>query len=120
MFSFPVTNTIKDGHTIKEFVEQYVKLVTDPDLSEFQKVLEMKGLRKLDQTAYLEIFKTVAPSAVASASDSEPAGSPAKAVAGHLDIEAAAATMAATGTAASGEESRIKKLERLIKQGFDR
>ena len=100
----------------KEFVEQYVKLVTDPDLSEFQKVLEMKGLRKLDQTAYLEIFKMVAPS-VKPASDSEPAGSPAKAA--GPDIEAAGASLA-TGTAATGEESRIKKLERLIKQGFDR
>ena len=101
----------------KEFVEQYVKLVTEPDLAEFQKVLEMKGLRKLDQTAYLEIFKTVAPSvaSAAAASDTEPTGSPVKA-----EIEAAASSSLAPAGTATGEESRIKKLERLIKQGFDR
>ena len=102
----------------KEFVEQYVKLVTEPDLAEFQKVLEMKGLRKLDQTAYLEIFKTVAPSvasAAAVASDTEPTGSPVKAA-----IEATASSSLAPAGTATGEESRIKKLERLIKQGFDR
>merc|ERR1719259_1259533 len=100
----------------KEFVEQYVKLVTEPDLAEFQKVLEMKGLRKLDQTAYLEIFKTVAPSvASVAASDTEPTGSPVKA-----EIEATASSSLAPAGTATGEESRIKKLERLIKQGFDR
>ena len=62
----------------KEFVEQYVKLVTEPDLTEFQKVLEMKGLRKLEQTPYLDIFKTVAPVVTAVVSDTSAPGSPVK------------------------------------------
>ena len=49
------------------------------------------------------------------ASDTEPTGSPVKAA-----IEATASSSLAPAGTATGEESRIKKLERLIKQGFDR
>lgn len=103
----------------KDFVEQYVKLVTEPDLTEFQKVLEMKGLRKLEQAPYLDIFKTVAPTATAAAAVvSDTSSAPGSPVKSGSAVQSASATTAAV--AATGEESRIKKLERLIKQGFDR
>ncbi|XP_059486427.1 vacuolar protein sorting-associated protein 53 homolog [Neocloeon triangulifer] len=39
------------------FVEQYIKLLPQSDTTEFQKVLDMKGLRRQDQTAMLELFR---------------------------------------------------------------
>jgi len=107
----------------KDFVDQYVKLVADPELAEFQKVLEMKGLRKLEQAPYLDIFKTVAPSLPAAGTDGpvSAGSSPVKSSGSLTNIASAAASAnAAMQTPSTGEESRIKKLERLIKQGFDR
>ena len=95
---------------VKQFVEQYVKLVPDSESSEFQKMLEIKGLRKIEQTQYLELFKALSPAPTS-------ASSPSKAAASE-------ATPSISGTSSplptSSEESRIKKLERLIKQGFER
>lgn len=75
------------------FVEQYVKLVPDVDIVEFQKVLEMKGIRKVDQTQYMDHFKTTVP-------------------------QNAGTSVLSPGprTVNRAEESRIKKLENLIKK----
>ena len=42
----------------EQFVEQYVKLVPDADLAEFQKVLDMRGVRKVDQAPFVEHFRS--------------------------------------------------------------
>ena len=74
------------------FVEQYIRLVQDPDLAELGKLLEMKGLRRGDQTAYLERFReTFDEGGIAG----EVPGSPAQ---------------------GGSEQSRIRKLEKLIKK----
>ena len=90
---------------IKPFVEQYVKLVSDSDCNEFQYVLEMKGIKKVDQNQYLEIFKTISPNAELkkSTKDLISSDSPLSPTSGRItNIQ-------------GSEESRIKKLERLIK-----
>ena len=74
------------------FVEQYIRLVQDPDLAELGKLLEMKGLRRGDQAAYLERFRETFDEG---ANINEIPGSPAQG-----------------GT----EQSRIRKLEKLIKK----
>ena len=74
------------------FVEQYIRLVQDPDLAELGKLLEMKGLRRGDQAAYLERFReTFDEGGIAG----EVPGSPAQ---------------------GGSEQSRIRKLEKLIKK----
>jgi len=74
------------------FVEQYIRLVQDPDLAELGKLLEMKGLRRGDQTAYLERFRETFDEGN---SVGEVPGSPAQ---------------------GGSEQSRIRKLEKLIKK----
>ena len=74
------------------FVEQYIRLVQDPDLAELGKLLEMKGLRRGDQAAYLERFRETFDEG---SSVGEVPGSPAQ---------------------GGSEQSRIRKLEKLIKK----
>ena len=42
---------------LEAFVEQYIKLVPDVDTTEFQKVLDMKGIRRVDQVKKPRVFK---------------------------------------------------------------
>ncbi|XP_071448427.1 vacuolar protein sorting-associated protein 53 homolog [Hetaerina americana] len=42
----------------KAFVEQYVKLLPESDVTEFQKVLDMKGLKRNDQNSMAEMFRS--------------------------------------------------------------
>ena len=89
----------------KPFVEQYVKLVSDADSNEFQNVLEMKGIKKVDQNQYLEIFKTIAPNADSKRSNKD-----------FISSESPLSPSSGRDANIQGsEESRIKKLERLIK-----
>ena len=46
VFMFP-------SEPINAFVEQFNKLLTDADSGEFVRVLDMKGLRKVDQAVYI-------------------------------------------------------------------
>lgn len=85
---------------LEAFVEQYIKLVPDAEVAEFQKVLDMKGIRKVDQAAFVEYFRTTAPAAATSIQSPS----------------AAAAASSSSAASAPLEESRIKKLENLIKK----
>ena len=76
---------------MEQFVEQYIKLVPDVDVNEFQKVLDMKAIRKVDQAAFLEYFKTSAPQNLKSSS-----------------------LLTSPSTTGNGEESRLKKLQNLM------
>ena len=70
---------------------------------EFQKVLEMKGIRKVDQIVFVDHFKKLAPHQTASPSHHH-----------HHNIHSSSSS--ANHPQSSGEESRIKKLENLIKK----
>ena len=56
----------------KLFVEDYLKMVGDKDedvsLTSFQRILDMKGLRKSEQSALVEAFHSLAPEASSSSS----------------------------------------------------
>ncbi|XP_071945841.1 vacuolar protein sorting-associated protein 53 homolog [Antedon mediterranea] len=77
---------------IQAFVDNYLKLLDDTDTSNFQKVLEMKGLKRSDQNMMLELFKTRLPSQTTTGRGQHGA------------------------TAVREETSRIKRLEKLIKK----
>lgn len=42
---------------VQHFIESYVKLLPDSNLGEFQKILEMKDLKKTELIKLLEAFK---------------------------------------------------------------
>ena len=89
---------------VAAFVEQFNKLLTDADASEFSRVLEMKGLRKVDQTVYLEHFSSLQPtgSALAPSTTTPGSSSPSVKVEAKINVEE--------------EESKIKKLEKMIRK----
>ncbi|XP_067931939.1 vacuolar protein sorting-associated protein 53 homolog [Watersipora subatra] len=78
------------------FVDSCLKLLTETDVSEFQKILEMKGLKRSELASLMEMYKSRSPHAAGSAVQSL-AAAPAHPSPEH-DI------------------SRIRKLERLIKK----
>ncbi|XP_067032870.1 vacuolar protein sorting-associated protein 53 homolog [Acropora muricata] len=81
------------------FIDNYIKLMEDTETSNFQKLLDMKGLKRSEQHNMLELFR--------SRHTSPGAGS----VSGDTaQVQMLAAT--------EQESSRIKKLERLIKKPF--
>ncbi|CAB4054024.1 VPS53 [Lepeophtheirus salmonis] len=77
-----------------DFVQQFMKLIPEADVGDFMKVLDMKGVKKVEQIPYIDLFKTTAPT--------------------HLTLEKTPGESSNTG----GEESRIKKLEKLMKYKF--
>ncbi|XP_066281087.1 vacuolar protein sorting-associated protein 53 homolog isoform X1 [Branchiostoma lanceolatum] len=75
------------------FVDNYIKLLADSDTGNFQKVLDMKGLKRSEQSTMLELFRTRLPA--------PPSG------------EAQASNMTPSP---EQDSSRIRKLEKLIKK----
>ena len=71
--------------------------MTDADSGEFVRVLDMKGLRKVDQAVYIENFNSLQPNPTGS-QQIQPASSPSA----KSNIEE--------------EESRIRKLEKMIRK----
>ncbi|XP_071790088.1 vacuolar protein sorting-associated protein 53 homolog isoform X2 [Asterias amurensis] len=45
----------------QSFVDNYIKLIADRDTGNFQKVLDMKSLKRSDQNAMLDLFRTRVP-----------------------------------------------------------
>jgi len=82
----------------KAFVEQYVRLVQDTDPAELGKLLEMKGVRRSEQTPYLELYRE---NQAESGSESTSAG--------------VGSVPGSPVHGAQPEQSRIAKLEKLIK-----
>uniref|UniRef100_A0A8C4R618 Vacuolar protein sorting-associated protein 53 homolog n=1 Tax=Eptatretus burgeri TaxID=7764 RepID=A0A8C4R618_EPTBU len=76
------------------FVDNYIKLLSDSSPDTFQKVLDMKGLKRGEQSAMLELFRQRQPP--------PPAGQEGIAL--------------ASGATPEQESSRIRKLEKLIKK----
>lgn len=73
------------------FIEQYLKLLPDNTLAEFHKILDMKGIKRADQTQLIELYKKMAP-----------------------EIQTDLVTE--TSIDAADDKGRIKKLENLIKK----
>lgn len=83
------------------FVDNYIKLLPESDCAEFQKVLDMKGLKRSEQNTMTEIFRTRQPTSVTSGS--------------ALDTSIGNST-STTNSSPEHESSRIKRLEKLIKK----
>ncbi|XP_029783428.1 vacuolar protein sorting-associated protein 53 homolog isoform X3 [Suricata suricatta] len=78
------------------FVDNYIKLLTDCNTETFQKILDMKGLKRSEQSSMLELLRQRLPTP-----PSGPEGS------GSLSLLAPTPEQ---------ESSRIRKLEKLIKK----
>ena len=74
------------------FVSSCIRLLVEPDIDTVQKVLDMKGLRRVEQSAILDVFRSQAPS------------------------NGGRSNVIFSNNSSEGESSRIKKLENLIKK----
>jgi len=80
------------------FVDQYIRLVQDPDSAELVKLLDMKAIRRNDQTNFIQIFKQ---------SEHQ--------IKGDEEIDDINLS-ASTDFENLSEETKIRKLEKLIKK----
>ncbi|XP_054429259.1 vacuolar protein sorting-associated protein 53 homolog isoform X1 [Pteronotus mesoamericanus] len=78
------------------FVDNYIKLLSDCNTDTFQKILDMKGLKRSEQSSMLELFRQRLP-----APPSGPEGS---------------SSLSLLTPTPEQESSRIRKLEKLIKK----
>ncbi|OUC42840.1 hypothetical protein D917_10207 [Trichinella nativa] len=87
------------------FVEHYINFLPESDVVEFQKILDMKSVRKNEQTAIMDIFREKK-----AALDSK------------NDLNADRGGVASDAALSSGDnsslDSRIRKLEKLVKKRF--
>lgn len=115
------------------FIEQYLKLLPDSSHAEFNKIMDMKGLKRSDSTYLLELYKRMAPKDVAPTStnpfenDSDTAEANnsttiANAMKTTTSENSIASTIKQTASnvtstlTASADKGRIRKLENLIKK----
>jgi len=77
-----------------KFVENYITMLSDGDVNNFQKILDMKGMRRSEQHTMLEIFRT------------------------QMVSHTSGAETIPEATTAATDSSRIKRLEKLIKKQF--
>ncbi|XP_037030486.1 vacuolar protein sorting-associated protein 53 homolog [Bradysia coprophila] len=77
------------------FTEQFLKLLPDSSFTEFHKILDMKGLRRTDQTQLVELLKRNAPK--------------------EMVVEMGQLSSLASSNSPE-EKGHIKKLEKLIKK----
>lgn len=103
------------------FVENYFKLIHEKDISEFQKVLDMKGIKKAEAAVLSDLFRKKCLT-LSSGSGGGGAGggdhqrSTGGVSAGVNANETAEGSEETAASAAELESSRIKKLEKLIKK----
>lgn len=84
---------------VDAFIESYIKLLPDSDNNEFQKILDMKGVKRAESTQLLEAFKNRPISRDSS------------------DLSANGLTLETNSDQNNDyESSRIKRLEKLIKK----
>ncbi|KHJ42607.1 Vps53-like protein [Trichuris suis] len=79
------------------FVDQYLKLLPESDVSEFQKVLDMKSVRRADQSSLMQIYHGKTSKETAEKANAAPAEGTKPLAIGNAD-------------------SRVKKLEELIRK----
>ncbi|KAH3777512.1 hypothetical protein DPMN_178959 [Dreissena polymorpha] len=87
----------------KVFIDNYLRLLSDsPDIGEFQKVLEMKGLKRSEISSLVDMYRAHMPVSMAI---------------GRQGSDTLTHTQASTATSTpEPESSRIRKLEKLIKK----
>ncbi|XP_063061095.1 vacuolar protein sorting-associated protein 53 homolog [Engraulis encrasicolus] len=81
------------------FVDNYIKLLADGNPETFQKILDMKGLKRSEQSSMIELFRQRLPT--------PPSGN-----------ESAPSSLSFSAPTPEQESSRIRKLEKLIKKKF--
>ncbi|ESO97342.1 hypothetical protein LOTGIDRAFT_214182 [Lottia gigantea] len=77
------------------YVDNYIRLLNDSDVNEFQKVLEMKGLRRNDQSILMEMYRNRIPMSA---------------------LTGETTSSLNNVNSPEPESSRIRKLEKLIKK----
>ncbi|KAL4223807.1 Vacuolar protein sorting-associated protein 53 [Mactra antiquata] len=82
------------------FIDNYIRLLNDSDLGEFQKILEMKGIKRSEISSLVEMYRARIPVSMAIGRQSS------LEMAGHAGIP----------STPEPESSRIRKLEKLIKK----
>lgn len=90
--------------TNAKYLSQYSRLLPDSDISEFQKILDMKGVRRADQQQLIDLYRAQQ----ANQKDADE-GATASAVPPSNAFHG-------FPTSPDHESSRIKKLEKLIKR----
>lgn len=112
------------------FIEQYLKLLPESSQTEFNKIMDMKGLKRSDSTYLLELYKRMAPKDVAQSStnpfdndgdsvEGSNSSTMTNAKTGELSIASTIKQTASNVTStltASADKGRIRKLENLIKK----
>lgn len=108
------------------FIEHYVKLLPDSSPVEFNKIMDMKGLRRSDSAYLIELYKRMAPKDTVQstnpfendADDAESTSSAHKVSSGESTIASTIKQTASTVTSslAAADKGRIRKLENLIKK----
>uniref|UniRef100_A0A914WH53 Vacuolar protein sorting-associated protein 53 homolog n=1 Tax=Plectus sambesii TaxID=2011161 RepID=A0A914WH53_9BILA len=91
---------MSDIESSESFVLNYAKLLPESDASEFQKVLEMKAVRRSDQTPLIEMYRSRVERTKSAAATPQ-----------RSDQNLAGPLMSL-----ASEDSRIRKLERLVKK----
>lgn len=91
-----------------QFVEQYLKLLPESNLNEFHRVLDMKGLKRLEQMQLMDLYKRTAPidNLQPQQLESEINANIVNANSGKINI---------SQSQQETDKGRIKKLEHLIK-----
>eukprot|EP00052_Salpingoeca_macrocollata_P024764 m.223021 g.223021 ORF g.223021 m.223021 type:complete len:878 (+) comp22314_c4_seq5:1676-4309(+) len=98
------------------YVQDYLKLIGEEEgLPAFQRILDMKGLKKGEQHALLEAFRVAAPSAAGVSSTPANAAAGAGAAGGSEDGKGKDSKEKG-GLAATAKRSSIRKLEKLMKR----
>ncbi|XP_060584875.1 vacuolar protein sorting-associated protein 53 homolog [Ruditapes philippinarum] len=85
------------------FIDNYIRLLNDSDIGEFQKILEMKGLKRSEISSLLEMYRARIPVSMAIGRQSS------------VEMSGQGHTSMMTSTP-EPESSRIRKLEKLIKK----
>ncbi|XP_005102675.1 vacuolar protein sorting-associated protein 53 homolog [Aplysia californica] len=93
-------------HPPQSFVDNFIRLLTDADINDFQRVLEMKGVRRGDQSSLVEMFRARVPVSSLLASTSH----------GGLATSPSGVSVSQQPATPEPESSRIRKLEKLIKK----
>lgn len=92
--------------TNAKYVAQYTRLLPDSDPSEFQKILDMKGVRRSDQQQLVDLYRVQ--QKVGQAGKEDGAVRP-------TDLLPSSSASRSTSSP-DHESSRIRKLEKLIKR----
>ncbi|XP_053684665.1 vacuolar protein sorting-associated protein 53 homolog [Sabethes cyaneus] len=115
-------------HPVTLYIEQYLKMLPESNMTEFHKILEMKSVRKIEQQQLVELYKRSCPQGPSSGGSTTEGTAVVTHSGGDVLLsqsqQAAATAAAALSGAGSSiialgdslmDRGRIKKIENLIK-----